>query len=82
IGEGDRFPDALTGGAAAGVRGGVVIISSSTESDFVTKVVTALAGENKPRVEVYGSTRALPDFVEADLSVVAPKPAWNDVGRC
>ncbi|MDR1088867.1 MAG: cell wall-binding repeat-containing protein [Coriobacteriales bacterium] len=78
IGEGDRFPDALTGGAAAGVRGGVVIISSSTESDFVTKVVTALAGSNKPRIEVYGSEGALPEFVEADLGVVAPKPAWND----
>jgi putative cell wall-binding protein len=78
IGEGDRFPDALTGGAAAGVRGGVVVISSSNDSDFVTRVVASLTSETKARIEIYGKEGAVSDTVEENLAVVAPRPYATD----
>ncbi|MDR1089203.1 MAG: cell wall-binding repeat-containing protein [Coriobacteriales bacterium] len=78
VGESDRFADALTGGTSAGIRGGVVVISPSNNSDFVTRVVITLSGGGKPRVEIYGKEGAVSTDVETDLGVVAPVPAWND----
>jgi putative cell wall-binding protein len=64
IGEDNRFPDALTGGTAAGLRGDVVIISSTVDTTFASKVVVTIAQGNKVVVEIYGSHDALPSVVE------------------
>jgi putative cell wall-binding protein len=78
VGESDRFADALTGGTSAGIRGGVVVISPSDSSDFVTRVVVTLSGGGKPLIEIYGKEGALSQTIEQDLAVVVSRPNPHD----
>lgn len=77
VGEGDRFPDALTGGAAVGVRGGVGIISPTNDSSFSTRMIGKIKGTNKPKVEIYGGNNVISTGVESAIEKTAPKPEPN-----
>jgi putative cell wall-binding protein len=71
IATGDNFPDALSGGAALGSRGGVLVITRSLTSELAASTTSALAlcKRYNPSVEILGDTKTI--IAEAENTIRA-----------
>jgi putative cell wall-binding protein len=64
VATGEAFPDALSGGAAMGARGGVLLLTTSQALRSETKEVLNTLKPNKPAIEILGGTSAISDGVQ------------------
>lgn len=72
IAVGDNFPDALAGGAAAGLQGGVLLL---TRTDGLPPATSDFLNDNKSdlrHIEVFGGPRAVSDSVISQIDAIAP----------
>jgi putative cell wall-binding protein/peptidoglycan/xylan/chitin deacetylase (PgdA/CDA1 family) len=66
---GQNFPDALTGGAAAGIQGAPMLLTSSTTLSAATKA--ELQRLNPDRIMVLGGTASISTAVATEVSQIA-----------
>jgi putative cell wall-binding protein len=70
---GDSFPDALSGGASLGARGGVVILTPTKSLDGAARsTLVSLMGAN-PEVEILGGKAAVSTNVESLVKTIVAK---------
>jgi putative cell wall-binding protein/uncharacterized protein YkwD len=74
VGSGESFPDALSGGASLGARGGVVLLTPATSLHAAAgNSLTALLA-SQPQLEILGGKAAIDARVESTLkTIVAAK---------
>jgi peptidoglycan-N-acetylglucosamine deacetylase len=70
VATGATFPDALSGGAAAGVETAPMLLTAPTQ--LPVPVRTELVRLNPGRIMVVGGTGSVSDAVTADLATIAP----------
>ncbi|MDR1089392.1 MAG: cell wall-binding repeat-containing protein, partial [Coriobacteriales bacterium] len=64
IATGDNFPDALAGGVALGIRGGVMVLTPTGTLNANAEAVLSALKANLPDVEIFGGTAAVASEVE------------------
>jgi putative cell wall-binding protein len=67
VATGDTFPDALSGGAAMGARGGVLVLTPTQSLHNDTRATLGALKPNKPAIEILGSSAAITDAVQQDI---------------
>jgi surface protein len=64
VATGDNFPDALAGGVALGIRGGVMALTPTGTLNANAEAVLSALKANLPDVEIFGGTAAVASEVE------------------
>lgn len=78
IATGENFPDALTGAASLGKRGGMIGLTHKANSAYANKAIKLVKGKRAGiRVEIIGSDAAVSNSVEKDVIKKSPAPEWN-----
>jgi putative cell wall-binding protein len=67
VATGERHPDALCGGVAVGLRGGVVVLTPAAELHPATESLLQMLATAHPDAEIFGDENSVGAHVEASL---------------
>ena len=72
IATGEAFPDGLTGGAATGFNGGVMLLTMSDDAPDATVNAIAAEADAIDTIQYFGGSAAIADTVVTEISALLP----------